>query len=414
MPKAAPSQPDNETTPSERPEVRIARVGEELLRDLGALISSVNGATNGPQQLARDLGVDKVLASRVLKMIRSQDPLAAAHLAPGPEPLRRIVKAASKAGAPAAIVQSAGDAIARFEELVRVEAGDRSALDAMLSAWLPEVRTEFEIRRKQAAFRAISQLKGVSADIDFGTVVIAPSDENPERLDVVWLFGVFGLHRVRPGAPVTFATRRLTPDAHDRTPRTLDGKPVENLSGLQLPKFCSDPLPKIDVIRTGEIVRYNLAGDAFGPSSASDLVFAEVNRQEMRRNAIDEGRAAYAFAEIGTPVKKLIFTVIVHQDVYTGIEPSLHIFDTALEGLANPNDASRAPTKWDVLERLDSLGAGAARFGTAEVPRYREMLDEVFDRLAWNREHFRGYRCKVEFPIYGSQVTILFQRPTMA
>ncbi len=410
MPKAAADSIPTPVQRPERPEVRIANVGEDLLRGLGALLSSVNSSSSGPQQLAKDLGVDKVLASRVLKMIRSQDPLAAAHLAPGPEPLRRIVKAASKAGAPASAVQTAGDAIARFEELVRVEAGDRSGLDAMLSAWLPEVRSEFELRRKQAAFRALSQLKGVSADVDFGTVVIAPSQTDESRLDVVWLFGVFGLQRVRPGAQVTFATRRLTPDVHDRTPRTLDGKPVENLTGLRLPQFCSDPPPEIDVVRKGETVRYDLAGDAFGPASAADLVFAEVNHAELDRDAIDRGRAAYAFAEIGTPVKKLIFTVLVHEDVYTGIEPSLRIYDTALEGLANPNDETRTPSQWDLLERLDSLGAGAARFGTAEVPRYREMLDEVFGKLAWNRDQFRGYRCRVEFPIYGSQVTILFQR----
>lgn len=391
-------------------EVRIARVGGELLAGMEGLLAAINSASTGPQQLARDLGVDKVLASRLLKMIRSQDPLAAAHLAPGPDPLRRVVKAAGRAGASRELVQRATEAINQFDDFVRAEAGDRSALDAMLAAWLPEVRQEFELRRKQAAFRAISQLKGVSADVDFATVVLHPSETEPDRLDIVWLFGVIGLQRVRAGASVTFATRRLTPDAHDRMPTTLDGEPIQHFDGLRLEEFCSKPLPPITAVHHGETVRYGLAGDRFGPASAVDLVFAEVNRGDIDRTSVNRGRMSYVFAEIGTPVKKLLFTVLVHQDVYAGIEPTMRIYDTALEGLANPNDPSRDQSQWDVGERLDSLGVGMPRFGAADVPRYREMLDAIFTRMQWDAANFRGYRTRIDFPIYGSQIVIGFRK----
>lgn len=389
-------------------QVRITEVGEELLRGMENLIRAVNAASAGPQQLARDLGVDTVLASRLMKMIRSQDPLAAAYLAPGPDPLRRVLKGAARAGAPGEAVLRARIAVDDFETMVRVEAGDRSGLDAMLSAWLPDVRAEFELRRKQAAFRAISQLKGVSADVDFATVVVNRSQGEPDRLDLVWLFGIIGLQRLRADAPITISTRRLSPDTHNRQPVTLDGRPVEEFSGLRLEKYCSQPPPEIRVLHSRDIVRYQLAGDRFGPSSAVDLVFAEVNRSELDRRAVENGRVFHAFAEVVTPAKKLLFTVLVQNDVYSGLEPSLRIYDTTFEGVADPNDSSRDARQWDIHERLDSLGVGLNRFGASEVPHFRNMLSELFTALNWDGDSFRGYRCRIEYPIYGSQVTVCF------
>src|SRR5690606_29312017 len=131
----------------------------------------------------------------------------------------------------------------------------------------------------------------------------APSAD-PEHLDVVWVISLLGLQRLRPGVAVKFATRRVaglsaSPEGEPpRQPQTLDGEMVDGLEGLRLDAFCSAPPPPLKIDRVGEVVHYTLGDDRFGPSSASDLTFAEVNRGELPRSVPPDkaGRKRHVFA----------------------------------------------------------------------------------------------------------------------
>ena len=177
------------TTPGSSLEGRISTVGAALGVALNAVIDAVPGDPSGPQEFAGRLGIDKVLASRLLKAARNRDPMAVAFLAPGPDPMRRVLRAAARQGVDPEVIRSATDAVRDFEQLIRRDAGDRIALDAMISFWLPEARREFETRRKQAAFKAMSQLKGVMTETNLATVVLCPSADGV-NLDIVWVTGL--------------------------------------------------------------------------------------------------------------------------------------------------------------------------------------------------------------------------------
>ncbi|HMQ14819.1 MAG TPA: hypothetical protein PKC49_02490 [Phycisphaerae bacterium] len=352
-----------------------------------------------------------MLASRTLRAVAHRDPFAILYAAPGPEPLRRLVRMLEKRGVEPAIIAQAMAAVDELERVTRDEAGDRSALEALLSAWLPEARAEFELRRKQAAFRAISELRGVSVDTDLATVLLHPSSDGVHD-DVVWLFGKLGLRRLRAGSSVKFATRRLTSSEPPRRPQTLDGASVSGFDGLRLNEFCSAPLPPLDVQQAGEVVHYTLGDIGIGPKSAVDLVFAEVNRAELpRRLASDPGRKRHVFAEVATPTRLLIFDVLVARGVFPG-EPALYVYDTAFDGIANVNDAARDIDRLDTCESVLPLGQGIAKCRAAELPRYVELLRHVCERLDWNPDGFRGYRCRIEYPLYGTQVVMAFDPPS--
>lgn len=392
-------------------EVRIVRSGESLLHSLSALLGAVPGNPQGPQALATRLGVDKVLASRLLKAVRATDPIAALHRMPGPEPLRRVVAAAEQLGAQPALIQSATRAVESFEQLIRNDFGDRGSLDAIVSGWIPEARREFEIRRKQAAFRAMSQLRCVEADALMASVFLYPSADG-NNLDVVWLNGLKGVRRLRPGAVVKLATRKLTPSLIDRQPHTLAGSRVEDLRGLLLADFCTAPLPQLNVHHNETVVHYSLASETFGPGSAVDLYFAEVNYAEINRYAKPgPPRRGYVFAETSVPASVLQFDAFVHEDVYAVAPPSLRVYDTSFEGIASVNNRARDIDLIDVHETIEHLGTGTSRFRSSDIPRYTAMLDTVFDQLKWPSAKFRGYRCRVEYPVYGSQITMDFELP---
>lgn len=389
-------------------EARIAAVGGDLQESIAGVIDAVPTPGRGPQALAKALGVDKVLASRVLKAARSADPISATHRMPGPQPLRRLVQAAARRGAPPATIARATGAIDRFETLIAQHIGDRSLLDTILSAWVPEARREFEIRRKQSAFKAISQLRGVEARALLATVLLAPSKE-PGRIDVIWINGLIGVHRVRPGVTVRVATRRMPGDSNSRQPSTLEGQAIEGDATPLLPEFCSTPLPKLGVRRVGDAVFYTLADDGFGAASAVDVVFAELSRGDLRRYVPPgAGRKAYVFAEVVPSAHVLQFDVLVHEDLYRGQDPALRIYDTSFEGVASANDPTREMDRLDMLESIEPLGVGLSKFRSADVPRYADLLRHVVSSAGFDAERLRGYRARIEYPIYGSQVTAVF------
>jgi hypothetical protein len=368
----------------------------------------VPGNPQGPVSLARAIGVDKVLASRVLRAATNQDPVAVLQMMPGPEPLRRLARAAGKKGVSRELVSQLVAAVDEFDNLIRSEAGDRSALDAILSSWLPEARAEFELRRKQAIFRAQSQLRGQAAQNYVSTAIMHPSADG-QHIDIVWIMGLLGLQRLRPGMPIKFATRRVSGENAPRRPSTLDGVAVEGLDGLRLEQYSSKPLAELKVHRVGNVVHYTLGDGGYGPKSAADLVFAEVNFSEIARyRPPEQKRKRHVFAEVNVPAEHLIFDVLVHEDLLPPTGPMLFIYDTSFEGVADVNDPSRDIDRLDLMETIQPLGRGMHKFRASEVPWYLELLNTACDKLKWQPDQFEGYRVRIDYPIYGSQIVMAF------
>lgn len=392
-------------------EKTIADLGVELTDSFVRVQEELPGPPHGPQALARALGIDKVLASRLLKALRTKDAVATVFHMPGPEPLRRLLRAAGKKGASPEAVETASAAVDRLEHLIRVEAGDRSSLDAMITGWLPEARRDFELRRKQSVYKAMSQLKGMHADTTLATVLLHPSADG-KSIDIVWISGYFGYQRLRPGVRVRLATRRMAETPGPRTPRDLEGRPIVDVDGGRLDAFLDAPAPDVEVRSVGESVRYFLGGTGFGPRSAVDFAFAEVNEREIARYVPAEARRkAHFFAEIAAPTRFLLFDVFVHEDLYPGSDPQIVIYDTTLEGVADVNDRTRDDDRLEMAESVRALGRGAAVARSTEVPRYVEMLRYAFGRLGWDDSAFRVHRCAITYPLYGTQVAMTFDPP---
>lgn len=401
------------TPPAQDPplEERISATAAELQTALREVLEGLPGVGEGPQALAQALGLTTVFGSRLLKAVRQHDPLAVAFHAPGPAPLRRFVRAARRRGVGAERVRRAVAAITEFETLVRQEAGDRSAFNALVSAWLPEARGAFEARRKQSVFKAMSELKGAAAERTLATVILHPS-ESGRSLDVVWLLGLYGLRRLRPGATVKLTSRRMGDEATSRRPRSLSGQSVEDLEGLRLDQFCQAAPAPMEVHKAGNRVHYLLGGEEVTPSGGVDLLLAEVNLEEIRRFVPrGSGRRGHFFAEVSTPCQAIVFDAMLHRDVYPGVRPELFLYDTTFEGVADVNDRSRDVDRLETSESVRELGAGIAPLRGTAVPRYTELLTQVHSALGWNPDEFRTWRVAIEYPLYGSQVTLAFAAP---
>lgn len=392
--------------PLESIEVRITQTGDALLRGMSRVIERVPGSEAGPQKLAGQLGVDKVLASRLLKALRSSDPMAMVHRTPGPEPLRRVLAGSAKWGVPADLLAEAHAAVDGYEDLIRTDIGDRSALEAILSAWVPEARREFELRRKQAAYRAMSQLKGVEAEVYAEAAIFWPSEDHA-HIDIVWIKAVIGLHRLRPGVPVHFTSQRRVEGREGRRPTTLQGEAVDTVEGAVVAEFSTNPVPRLKTQIAGEATHYLLDEPGFGSGSAVNLVTCEVNRSEIPRYLpTSRNRRAWASSDINIPTRTSQFDLLIHEDLFPGESPDLRVYDTTIRGQADVNDRTRDIDRFDLLETVDALGMGSHRFGSSVVPQYRALLAHVCDTLGFDGERLRGHRVVSEYPIYGCQFAL--------
>jgi hypothetical protein len=391
-------------------DLTLDHVGHELVESLDRVISSLPLRSARPQDFARQFGVNKDIASRLFSAIRSKDPLAAVHRLPGSTALRSVLAAAEAHGADPALVRRAEESVRAFDAFVRDEFDDRAGMDALIGASLPGARRKFEATSKQTMYRGAVGLKGVTSDAILVTFIAYPTPGAEKKTcNTAVVNGFVGLRRVRPGAVIQLASV-VTEPGH--TSATLEGGPVESPGSPLLNAFCSPPSPPVLARREGKHVHYTLRDVGVGPKSAVDLFLAElvVGNHPRYRDPAKPGKRWF-YSGVDHPTKLLIFDLLLRRDMWPRSEPELRLYDSIIYGLADPNDPRRDKDRLDLAETIAPLGIGTDRFRCEEVPNYPGLLAEMFNRLGQNGDDFRGYRARVAYPFYGSQVCMLFDPP---
>jgi len=393
--------------PGQNLKQQVQEVGEDLSRALSRVLEAIPGSPHPPQRLADQLGTTVVNTSRLLKALSAGDPIAVLAHAPGPEPLRRILKSMRGKGPQRALLERAQKVVERFERMIQEEGGDRGSFDAVLATWLPEQRRRFEARRRQAAFKAMSELRGCSCDIDLSTLLLCPS-QTPDRMDIACLQATYGLRRMRPGVPIKFGTRRLTQEDDPRHPADLDGNPaIDGLSSVRLDDFCVAPPAPLEPRVVGSTVLYLLGETGFGPRSAVDIVLGELNRSELPLEP-DAGEERFFFHQAAVPARRAHFDLLAHRDLFDGKAPRLVVYDTTCEGPAVVNDPLRASDQIEVSETVQSWDAAGDALHGAGIPRYSDLVTSACGRLGWELADLRLHRLVVEHPLLGMQLCLSF------
>lgn len=411
------------TTPTETPQLpvaagrdlrpRVEAVGGELAERQSLLLAEIPTRSSGPQSLARLLEITTATASRLLKALGHSDPVRTLHDIPGPNPLRQVVEAARREGAPDQRCEAALESIDRFDALIRAEARSRTSFLAMVSAWLPEARRDFEAKRRQSIFQSTFELEGVACEVEQVTMVVSPGSD-PDAYDVVSLKGLLGIDRIRPDAIVRLATLRMSvdgaaADASPRLPLNLDGEPaLDGLQGVRLDQFCVAPPAPLRAERFGSLVQYSLGPTGFGRGAKVDLVVGEVNRNELQRRDPQPERPPYFFTIPEMASRRLVFDLVLHEEAFGGQMPELLAYRIGSLGPARAMDPQRELDRREVAETMEDLGTGLGRLRYLEFPRYADLVRTAFDKLAWDPERFRTLRVSIPYPLVGTQVLFAF------
>lgn len=409
-PAAVESRASERREPGGSLEARIKLAGKNLCSAIQELTEQVPASATSTQDFARALKIHRTLASRVLNAIRTDDPLAAISRMPRSEGLRILLQAAKPTVSRHAI-QRAEEALREFELIVRTELGGWDGFDAALTEWLPDARARFELSSKQLAFKGMANLLGMRADVQLDTAIYYP-DASGEKCDIALIEGLVNLRRLRPSVRVPIAVH--TPDPN--TPRplqfTLETVPASEATNHYplLEQFCSSPCPRLEAIRTGEMTNYVLAGKEIGANSAVDVFAASVVRggRPMHRRPGDPPVRPMWSAGVNLPAKTLLMNILVHEDVWPGNQPELFVYDMHVRGIASPDDPTREFDRMDIVETIQSLGKGAARFRATELGSHVEIVQHVCARLGWDSRRLRGYRVRVQYPLLTAQHCIAF------
>ncbi len=417
MPPRPDLQPAKPLTPDERD--TLCGVLRRLKGEVRASIARLPGDVVGPSGIARHLGIDKATAHRVLALTTgsTDDPERIAQ-APGDEGLRRFAEACRVAGMDAGVVAGLETAAEQFGKVIRDLAGSKNRLLARVRASGPPQGTRRphtdasdEHRRRESLYRAASELIGRSTEVRVDMMIFRPSQERQGWLDHTWVRGIFG-HVSRPGAsPISlgFVVRA------DRTGREPDSSLYETLDAdaligrtprAVLAEFTTHPVPI--VTSRGQNNRMNLVvdPDAAATEQGVDLVVAQHRRAIGRDPGAEQPPVLELNAMIREPARTLIFDVYLHREMARRAIPQLDLY------LWSPGlDQSLADVWFDAIETstpLQILGPGLRRAASASFPRQAELTRAVFDKLRYDPEEFVGFRCEVNYPMWGGAYAMSF------
>ncbi len=388
-------------------------VGTQLARALGNLVSRVGGTQLGPKLLSERYDITVGTASRFLRAIAEPNPMDVMQDIPGPAPLKKFVESAKLAGLPARQVTAAFRAVDEFEELIRQFGGSRSGLSTVLSNWQPRGRKQFVLKRRQEAFKALSELNGVSTNLSFGSFVLYPSADR-EFLDMLKISGKLDIARTRAGAQLYIGTCRVATDGGAASPSlnplTLDGESVlDSLNAVRVDGFGTGVSAPVETKQEGENIIHTLGPTGLTPEDLVDFVTAEVTRPGARRRGPGYCEDPFhVFTVSSEPCRCLRLDLLIHKDALPAGMAELLVYSIIPLGPVNPGDPARSHDLIDIPETLEIHSGSLHSLQMKEFPRYVDLLEHSFQKLGWDMGEFTCWRLQVDFAPVGTQFCIRF------
>ena len=386
--------------PRPREAAAVVRLSDELTAALRAVIDPSPFGGLGPIEVARILGVDKTLASRLMSALRAGDSLVALSLLPGVVPLRQFLAAAREHGASARPVQAAERKLRAFDHELQRAFGTRTRLDAVIADAVPQARRRHEDAARQAVYRGMALIKGVSLDLESITWVVHPSRKNPRRVDMLVLAAFVGIHRLRPTA------RFRVGASHERARPEAGAK--------LLRKFCRPEPLSITVSTEKDLTFYEISTGSVRRDAAADVFLSELLPGSAPRTDPARDKPEWNVGDVTVhPTKRLDMTLLIHKEVWAGCDFSLRAYDTSWRGIVHLPDPGREADRLPIDAAIVRSPADAEALRASPVPNYTEILHHLMAPLGWKmdeaagRPAFRKITCEIAYPLYGAQVMLV-------
>ncbi|MGH7725860.1 MAG: hypothetical protein ACREOU_10590 [Candidatus Eiseniibacteriota bacterium] len=396
---------------------RIEATGRELRETLSAVLEAVAGPRPRPTRVARAIGLDKSLASRLVRAVQASSDLELMHLVPSPGGLQIFADLARRYADPASI-ENLKAATRRFDELLDSVPGGRASIDAQISESSPVALSRREHIAKQASFKAMSFLLGHFCDVLSTSLFLVPS-ANPSRIDGIEIHRRIGLRRMRPSTPLALLS--LWGDASDAMSEhgirmvTINGESgAANPQSFLLPAFSTQPLPELDVVRGGDMTTLVLPGD---PTVHAPAQFVSAFRIQNGWPIVPEERMQSLRGYIlHTPCVQMVRDIYLAETVFPDAVPQVSfLLPGPRERMRPPRaDGQRHFSEADLSSAIQQLPLGPQAFEIPGVVNHSAAVRHVLERTGHAQTRFRGWRCSMTYPVTFVELMWWLSHPSVA
>ncbi len=373
MRSITPDQPREKNAESAGFKAELVRSLEPLRESLAQLLREL-GSPSTARVLQNLLGIPYVGCWQVFRIVRANDPLTEARNAPSPGMLKGLLFAARANGAQDETATAVAKAAENFHDFVTRHAGDRSTFNLMVAEASESGQAETVVlQRRQAAYRAMSQLWGVQTDLQCITTLLGPPASDSDPYSKVVLSLQRGVRRLRADAQLTIIG--FNPNMPGQSPANaavpLVAEAAAQFGMPILPQFSTSPLPtKIEQVDlpTGFRLFNMVGGDVGRKSSVEFAVGAQMT--DIPAEFDSAGRPIYnnGFIVNRKPIALLVMDLLVHRASKPGIQP-MSIIHHHQEGdftLATAERSQRFPGEDKAMfanraDKLDLIEAPALR-----------------------------------------------------
>ncbi len=381
----------------------LGPLGRELAEAYRRLLAAVPGTPHSPTALARQLGLSRVIVSKLVNALARTDPYEVLDQVPGPESLRAIARAAAEHGIAPHLVRAAEQVVDVFAARIRDDFGTRGALSAVVTTKSPQSQQRFERASRYQVFLGMRQILGVEARTWLTSMMFVPAADDPERLAVTTIHGALAMRRLRPDVNVYFTfgpPPQATSEQHDISRSAID-----------VSAFYTHPPAPLESEAVGGQLVHRLAHGRLGRRATVDMLAVGHDARGSQRYATPQRPRGGVVVFPDVPVKTLICDALLHEDAFPGAQPELAVYDPGSRGPANPSDRARDIDRVVVPEQVEALGLAEGRFAVPEVPHYREMVTHVCGQVGVDAARLRVFRLRMAYPVHNFQIVMAFAAP---
>jgi len=235
------------------------------------------------------------------------------------------------------------------------------------------------------------------------TLFLVPS-RDPRRIDGIEIQRRIGLRRMRPSTPLVLMSVWGDPeDALDENAiavQTLEGeRGSANPASFLLPAFCTQPLPRLDVVHELEMTALVLAGDPslHTPSQLTSALRIRNGWPVVPDSSIQSLRGYV----LHTPCRQVVRDVYIAESLYSHATPGVSFM---LPGPRTPmrpppEDGRRHFSEVDLARSIEQLPAGPAGHNIPGVTNHSAVVRYVLERTGHSATPFRGWRLAMTYPV---------------
>jgi hypothetical protein len=388
------------------------RVAARLHADLGSLVTQLPEPSRGGSAMSRELGVVRNTCQRVAHALSDDTPsLDTLVKLPGVKGLDQLLDSMRARGFDARSVDMARAAVRQFEEIIQSFGGSHSKLcDRIKRTTTPEGEFSLgSLDARRALFESAVGVTGRSAQTTISLYAFKGEPGDPGLLQRAVATGLIQTTVVPGGMPVVLSNGDTLDWIDERSDhlRNLDDSEARGSTPeALLREFTSEPLPVVTSRgRPEALIRVVDPSGLEGAKTFDVVTAARSNHPFTDHNGdlvLDE-----VWSLANCPAVRLIFDVYLHETLERYFRPALDV-QQWYPNLSAPG-GDRWVLRYPSVPKLELLGRGTERAGSAGYARQRELTSALFERVGWDEREFYGLRCEVEYPIWRAGYCMTFR-----